>query len=263
MTQTKSLKTVILCGGLGTRLREETEYRPKPMVDVGGKPIVWHIMKVCAHFNLSDFVLCLGYKGQMFKEYFLSYEALNNDFTIDLGRKSRIEFHGHHDEQNYSVTLADTGAETMTGGRIKRIRKYVGDDPFVVTYGDGLADVNLSALIEFHRSHGKIATVTAVAPPSRYGVLKIEGDNRVSRFMEKPQQESRVSAGFFVFNPAIFDYLGGDDTVLEHAPLERLAREGELMAFRHDGFFYSMDTYREYLALNEMWNSGSAPWKVW
>jgi glucose-1-phosphate cytidylyltransferase len=263
MTQAKPLKTVILCGGLGTRLREETEYRPKPMVDVGGKPIVWHIMKMCAHYNLADFILCLGYKGQMFKEYFLSYEAMNNDFTIALGQKMRIDYLGHHDEQDYRVTLADTGIETMTGGRIKRIRKYVGDETFVVTYGDGLADVNLDKLVAFHRAHGKIATVTAVAPPSRYGVLQIADSGAVERFMEKPQQESRVSAGFFVFNAPIFDYLSGDDCIMEHAPLERLAKEGELMAYRHDGFFYAMDTYREYLALNEMWSTGAAPWKVW
>ncbi len=257
------MKTVILCGGLGTRLREETEYRPKPMVDVGGKPILWHIMKGCAHYALSEFVLCLGYKGRMIKEYFLSYEAMNNDFTITLGRTGRVTYDGLHDEQDFQVTLADTGAETMTGGRIARIRKYVAGETFLVTYGDGLADIPLDDLLKFHRSHGKTATVTAVAPPSRYGVLQIAPDGLVERFMEKPRQDASVSAGFFVFEPAIFDYLDGDDCVMEHRPLERLAAEGQLMAYQHDGFFYAMDTYREYLALNELWASGKAPWKVW
>jgi len=257
------MKTVILCGGQGTRLREETEYRPKPLVDVGGRPIVWHIMKSCAHYHLNDFVLCLGYKGQMIKDYFLSYEAMNNDFTINLGRTDSIQYHNRHDEQDMKVTLADTGQDTMTGGRIGRIRKYVGDETFVVTYGDGLSDVNLLDLIAFHRSHGKIATVTAVSPPSRYGVLQIGANGSVDRFLEKPQQESRVSAGFFVFEPAMFDYLDGDDCIMEHAPLSRLAAEGQLMAYQHDGFFYAMDTYREYVVLNEMWDSGKSPWSVW
>lgn len=257
------MKVVILCGGQGTRLREETEYRPKPLVDVGGYPIVWHIMKCCAHYGLKEFVLCLGYKGQMIKDYFLSYEASNNDFTISLGKSSHITYHGVHDEQDYQVTLADTGQETMTGGRISRIRKYVGDEPFIVTYGDGLSDVNLDELLRFHNSHGKTASVTAVAPPSRYGVLQIGTQGAVERFLEKPKQEARVSAGFFVFQPAIFDYLEGDDCVMEYRPLGRLAAEGQLMAFQHDGFFYAMDTYREYLALNELWSSGKAPWRVW
>lgn len=257
------MKVVILCGGQGTRLREETEYRPKPLVDVGGYPILWHIMKGCSTFQLNEFVLCLGYKGQMIKEYFLSYEAMNSDFTVNLGRASSIVHHGQHNEQDFKVTLADTGQETMTGGRVARIRKYIGDEPFIVTYGDGLSDVNLSDLLSFHRAHGKIASVTAVAPPSRYGVLQIGGDGLVQRFLEKPKQESRVSAGFFVFNPEIFDYLGGDDCIMEYEPLTKLAAEGQLMAYQHNGFFYAMDTYREYVVLNEMWDSGKAPWKVW
>jgi len=257
------MKTVILCGGQGTRLREETEYRPKPLVDVGGRPILWHIMKSCAHYGLTEFVLCLGYKGQMIKDYFLNYEAMNNDFTISLGKSAAIDYHGAHAEQDFKVTLADTGDETMTGGRVARAKRYVAGETFLVTYGDGLSDVDLTSLLAFHRSHGKIATVTAVAPVSRYGVLQIGADSHVERFLEKPHQESRVSAGFFVFEPALFDYLGGDDCIMEHGPLEKLAAEGQLMAYEHNGFFYAMDTYREYLVLNEAWNTGKAPWQVW
>ena len=257
------MKTVILCGGLGTRLREETEYRPKPMVDVGGHPILWHIMKYYACYGHGDFVLCLGYKGTTIKEYFLSYEAMNNDFTIRLGSKHQINYHDGHDEQNFSVTLCDTGQETMTGGRLARIKRYIDEDTFFVTYGDGLSDVDLAALLDFHRSHGRIATVTAVAPPSRFGVVQMDENGQVERFAEKPRQDARASAGFFVLNRRVFDYLGGDDCVFEQGPLETLASEGQLVAYRHDGFFYAMDTYREYLQLNQLWNSGEAPWKIW
>jgi len=257
------MKVVILCGGQGTRLREETEFRPKPLVEVGGKPVLWHIMKSYAHYGFRDFVLCLGYRGNMIKEYFLNYEAMNNDFTICLGQRSQVDFNGAHKEQNFRVTLADTGQETMTGGRIKRIEKYVDGDTFLVTYGDGVADVNVTGLLAFHESHGRIATVTAVRPHSRFGILETASDGQVLEFNEKPQLDGRASAGFFVFDRKMFEYIEADDCILEREPLERLATEGQLMAYHHDGFFFAMDTYREYLYLNGLWDSGKAPWKVW
>jgi glucose-1-phosphate cytidylyltransferase len=257
------MKVVILCGGLGTRLREETEYRPKPMVEIGGRPILWHIMKSYAHSGFREFVLCLGYRGNTIKEYFLNYEAMNNDFTICLGRQSQIQYNDVHEEQGFQVTLADTGLTTMTGGRLQRVQKYLGEDTFMMTYGDGLSDISIPQLLEFHRSHGKLATVTAVAPASRFGILEMNPEGRVKKFLEKPRTESPVSAGFFVFQRGIFDYLGGDDCVLEREPMERLAADGQLMAYTHHGFFYAMDTYREYQLLNELWASRQAPWKVW
>lgn len=258
------MKVVILCGGQGTRLREETEYRPKPLVDVGGRPILWHIMKLYAHYNIQDFVLCLGYRGQMIKEYFLNYEAMNNDFTICLGTQHRIKYHGAHEEQDFYVTLADTGPDSMTGSRVKQVERYVDDDVFMVTYGDGLSDVNIQSLLSFHRAHGKLATVTTVKPTSRFGMLEVDDQKRVNAFAEKPQIEGWASAGFFVFNRRVFDYLKADpDCILEREPLERLAADGQLLAYQHEGFFFAMDTYREYLYLNELWNSGKAPWRVW
>ncbi len=257
------MKTVILCGGQGTRLREETEYRPKPLVTVGDRPILWHIMKLYAHHGFRDFVLCLGYRGQMIKEYFLNYEAMNNDFTIRLGRDHVVTPLGAHEEQEFTVTLADTGQDSMTGGRIRRVRKYIGGETFLATYGDGVSDIDISDVVRFHQSHGRLATVTTVRAPSRYGILDLASDGRVERFSEKPVLETWASIGFFVFNERVLDYLDGDDCVLEREPLQRLAREGELMAYRHNGSFYAMDTYREYLQLNELWRGGAAPWKVW
>ena len=258
------MKVVILCGGLGTRLREETEFRPKPMVEIGGRPILWHIMKIYAHYGMREFVLCLGYRGNIIKDYFLNYEAMNNDFRICLGRQSHIEFMGAHQEQDFAVTLVDTGLDTMTGGRLQRAARYLSDDEtFLLTYGDGLSDVNVCDLIKFHRRHGRIATVTSVPPISRFGVLESDDRGQVQRFMEKPRANGLISAGYFVFNRRIFDYLNGPQCVLEREPLERLAREGQLMAYRHDGFFYAMDTYREYQHLNELWAGEQTPWKVW
>jgi glucose-1-phosphate cytidylyltransferase len=257
------MKVVILCGGQGTRLREETEYRPKPLVEVGGKPILWHIMKTYAQYCYHDFVLCLGYRGNMIKDYFLNYEAMNNDFTICLGQKSHLDFNGAHKEQDFCVTLADTGQESMTGGRIKQIQKYVDGDTFMVTYGDGLADVNVAELLSFHKRHGKIATLTTVRPQSRFGMVETANDGKILAFNEKPQSDGWANAGFMVFERAIFDYIEGDSSILEREPLERLAKEDQLMAYRHNGFFFAMDTYREYLYLNELWQSGKAPWKVW
>ncbi len=257
------MQTVILCGGYGTRLREETEFRPKPMVEIGGRPILWHIMKRYAGSGFRDFVLCLGYRGNIIKEYFLNYEAMNNDFTICLGKRNEIAYHGAHDEQGFRVTLAETGQDTMTGGRIKRIEKYIDDDIFMVTYGDGVSDIDIQALVDFHRAHGRIATISTVRPLSRYGILEIGTDGQVLHFEEKPVSERWANAGFFVFDRRVFDYLTNDDCILEQEPLEQLAREGQLMAFRHSGFFFSMDTYREYKYLNELWNKGQAPWKIW
>jgi glucose-1-phosphate cytidylyltransferase len=257
------MKVVILCGGQGTRLREETEYRPKPLVDIGGRPILWHIMKLFAHHGLRDFVLALGYRGNMIKEYFLNYQALNNDFTMCLGRNQQIAYHGAHAEDDFRVTLADTGLDTMTGGRVRRVRTYVDKDTFLLTYGDGVANVDLRELMAFHRKHGKLATVTTVAPVSRYGVLEVGPEGEVSSFSEKPRVEGWVNAGFFVLHRRVFEYLDGDQCIFEREPLQRLAEEGQLMAYRHDGFFYAMDTYREYKALNELWATGKAPWKVW
>ena len=255
------MKVVLLAGGLGTRLREETEYRPKPMIEVGGKPVLWHLTKNFATFGLKEFIVCTGYRGEVIKDYFLNYEARMNDFTAHLGGASRIEYHGGHDESDWRVTVADTGATTMTGGRVKRVGKYI-DGRFMVTYGDGLADVDIDALLKFHEAHGKLATVTTIRPLSRFGVMDLSQDGQVKQFREKPQTDDFVNAGFFVFEPEVLDYLD-DECVLEQAPLERLAREGQLMAYKHEGFWQPMDTYREFTMLNEMWDSGSAPWKVW
>lgn len=258
------MKVIILCGGQGTRLREETEYRPKPLVDVGGRPILWHIMKQYAYYGYQNFVLCLGYRGNMIKEYFLNYEAMNSDFTINLGKNNRTTYHDAHLEQDYQVTLADTGQETMTGARVKRVQRYVDEDTFMVTYGDGLSDVNIPALLAYHESHGRLATVTSVQPYSRFGVLNLNETNHVTSFTEKPRSDNWASAGYFVFNRRVFDYLSVEPAcVLEREPLEQLARDGELMSYRHTGFFFAMDTYREYLHLNELWAKGNAPWKIW
>jgi glucose-1-phosphate cytidylyltransferase len=257
------MKVVILCGGLGTRLREETEFRPKPMVEVGGRPILWHIMKIYAHYGFRDFVLCLGYKGNTIKEYFLNYEAMNNDFTMRLGDPAPPHCHGHHSEEGFSVTLADTGLDCQTGGRVHKVEKYVDGDTFMLTYGDGVSDVNIGDLMKFHKSHGRIATVTSVSPISRFGMVEVSPDCEVVKFTEKPQTDGLMSAGYFVFQRELFDFLGGDDCMLEREPLERLAQEGQLMAYRHNGFFYAMDTFREYQHLNDLWNRKAAPWKVW
>jgi glucose-1-phosphate cytidylyltransferase len=257
----RQVKVVLLAGGLGTRMREETEYKPKPMVEVGGKPVLWHLMKSFASHGLTEFVVCTGYRGDVIKDYFLNYDARMNDFTAHLGKSTHIEVHGNHSEIDWKVTVADTGPTTMTGGRVKRVAKYIGGR-FMVTYGDGLADVDIPALLAFHKSHGKLATVTTVRPLSRFGVMDLDSMGQVQQFREKPQTDDYVNAGFFVFEPQVLDYLD-EECVLEQAPLERLAAEGQLMAYRHEGFWQPMDTYREFTMLNEMWDSGNAPWKVW
>jgi glucose-1-phosphate cytidylyltransferase len=233
------------------------------MVEIGGRPILWHIMKMYAHHGFGEFVLCLGYRGNIIKEYFLNYEAMNNDFSMCLGQRGQIRYHGQHAEQGIGITLADTGQNCMTGGRVQKIKKYIDGDTFLLTYGDGVSDIDLRRLVEFHKSHGKLATVTTVQPMSRFGHVDLGGENQVLRFAEKPASDGWMSAGFFVLDRKVFDYLEGDDCVFERDPLERLASEGQLMAYRHEGFFHAMDTYREYQYLNELWSGGGAPWMVW
>jgi glucose-1-phosphate cytidylyltransferase len=257
------VKVVILCGGLGTRLREETEFRPKPMVPVGGRPILWHIMKYYAHFGHKDFILCLGYKGEFIKDYFRNYHWNTSDVTLKLGRNPQIRYHNTHDEEDWTVTLLDTGAETQTGGRLLRALRHVEEETFLFTYGDGLTSSDINASIGFHHKHGAIGTVTAVKPGGRFGELAMDGET-IKSFQEKPEQESGfISGGFFVLNKAIGKYLPGDDCVLEQQPLTNLAAEGQLKAWRHDGFWQCMDTLRETEHLNKLWASGRAPWKIW
>jgi len=254
-------KVVILCGGKGTRMEHETEFRPKPLVPIGGKPILWHIMKIYAHYGYKDFVLCLGYKGDMVKRYFLDYECMTRDFTITLGTERECAFHNTHGEEDFTVTLADTGLETNTGGRIKRIEKYIEEDIFLASYGDGVANIDIAALLRFHQEMGKIATVTGVHPFSRFGVVQSDGQGLVTAFKEKPQVSGLVSGGFFVFNREVFDYLD-ENSILEKEPFERLAADGQLAVYRHDGFWQCMDTRTDLRILNELWASGSAPWGI-
>ncbi len=257
------MKVVIFCGGLGTRLREETEFRPKPMVPVGERPILWHIMKTYAHFGHKEFILCLGYKGEVIKEYFRNYHWNTSDVTIQLGRSENIEYHNTHDEEDWSVTLIDTGASTQTGGRLKRVLPYIAEDTFLLTYGDGLINSDINASIDFHRKHQPIVTVTAVQPAGRFGDLTIEG-SRITAFTEKPEQQAAyINGGFFVVDKRIEGYLPDDSTVLENEPMNALAREGKISAYQHPGFWQCMDTYREQQLLTGMWQSGNAPWKVW
>jgi glucose-1-phosphate cytidylyltransferase len=256
------MKAVILAGGLGTRISEESHLRPKPMIEIGGRPILWHIMKLFSHFGTDDFIICLGYKGFMIKEYFANYVLHNADITVDL-HKGAIHYHETNHE-SWRVTLVDTGAETMTGGRLKRVAPYLDPgEPFFFTYGDGVADVDLGALARFHRGHGRDATVTAVAPPGRYGALDIN-EGRVERFVEKPPGDNGlINGGFFVLNPAVVDRVEDDATIFEAGPLEGLARDGQLMAFPHQGFWAAMDTLRDKNHLEALWASGQAPWRLW
>jgi glucose-1-phosphate cytidylyltransferase len=232
------------------------------MVEIGGKPILWHLMKLFSCYSVTDFVVAIGYRGEVIRDYFLNYEGRTNDFTIRLGHHPEIEYHSQHLETGWGVTVVDTGAETPTGGRVKRLGDHVAGQRFIVTYGDGLADVNIDKLLAFHERHGKLATMTTVRPLSRFGVVEIAPDGVVQRFREKPQTEDSINAGFFVFEPEVLGYLT-DDTALEQEPLEALAAEQQLVAFPHDGFFQPMDTYREFTLLNRLWADGEAPWKVW
>jgi len=254
-------KVVILCGGMGTRLREQTEYIPKPLVEVGGKPILWHIMKIYSHYGYGDFILCLGYKGEAIRQYLVNYQYMLNDFTIRLsGGEKQVVQPAQTDD--WSITCVDTGLNTMTGGRIKRIERFV-EDSFLATYGDNLSDVDILQLVDFHRKMNRTATLTTVHPVSRFGDLTIDDRGIVTSFSEKPALKSWVNGGFFVFEKRIFDYIDGDDCVLERSPLETLAQERQLAGYRHEGNWYSMDTFRDYLHLNELWDTGKAGWKVW
>ena len=258
-----NMKVVILAGGLGTRLSEETELRPKPMIEIGGKPILWHIMKSYSHYGYNDFVILLGYKGYMIKEYFANYFLHQSDVTIDLSN-NKMEIHNIAAEP-WKVTLLDTGKDTMTGGRIKRAAKFIGQEPFMLTYGDGVSDVPLNKLLKFHQAHGKYITMTSVQPEGRFGSLEAGADGRVSAFVEKPKGDNAwINAGFFVLDPAIFEYITrGDATIWEKEPLERLAGDGQLVAYKHAGFWKCMDTPRERAELDNLWNSRKPPWKVW
>ena len=262
MNPSPSMKTIILAGGLGTRLSEETTVKPKPMVEIGGQPLLWHIMNIYAHHGFGEFVVALGYKGEMVKDYFLRFHALSADLTVDLAAGTH-QVHGRQ-HPPWKVHLADTGLDTQTGGRLLRLRKWLeGDDLFLMTYGDGVADVDLTALVAFHRRHGRLATVTAVRPPARFGGITFDGD-RVAGFAEKPQVgEGWINGGFFVLDRKVLDYIDGDHTAWEHAPMERLCAEGQLMAYRHEGYWQPMDTVRERNQLEQLWQSGRAPWRVW
>ena len=255
------MKAVILAGGLGTRISEESTVRPKPMIEIGGKPILWHIMKIYSSHGINDFIICLGYKGYLIKEYFANYYLHMSDVTFDMSTNN-MEVHENKVEP-WRVTLVDTGEDTMTGGRLKRIQSYLDDENFCFTYGDGVGDVNIRALIDYHLELNDIATLTAVQPPGRFGALDME-QQRITGFYEKPQGEGgRINGGFFVLSPRVFDYIDGDDTVWERAPLETLAAQGHLSAYLHDGFWQPMDTMRDKIVLENLWNSGKAPWKTW
>ena len=256
------MQAVILAGGFGTRISEESQLRPKPMIEIGYRPILWHIMKIYAHHGVNDFIICLGYRGYMIKEYFANYVLHNSDVTIDA-RNNRITHH-QSEAEPWKITLVQTGDDTMTGGRIKRIASFLDPNkPFCMTYGDGLADVNIAASLKFHAAHGRLATMTAVVPPARYGALDIVGE-RIERFVEKPPGDNTfINGGFFVLQPAVLDRIAEDRTPFEDEPLITLARDGELMAFRHTGFWQPMDTLRDKNALEAMWQSGNAPWKLW
>ena len=257
------MKVVILCGGLGTRLREETEFRPKPMVPIGGRPILWHIMQIYAHHGHKEFVLCLGYKGEIIRDYFRNFHWNTCDLTLRLGRQPEVTYHTRHEAEDWTVTLLDTGAETQTGGRLLRAMPHIDTETFLFTYGDGLTDSDINGALAFHKEHGAIATVTAVNPTGLFGELDLDGQT-ITAFREKPDRAaSYVSGGFFVLNKGIARYLTGDDCILERAPLEQLARERQLKAYCHSGFWQCMDTYREQEMLNRLWAGGRAPWKIW
>ena len=256
------MKVVILAGGLGTRISEETHLKPKPMIEIGDKPILWHIMKIYSHYDFNDFIICLGYKGYLIKEYFSNYFLHNCDVTFDV-RNQGMEVHQNAAEP-WRVTLVDTGLNTMTGGRLRRVAEYLGDERFMLTYGDGVADVDLNALVACHEEHGKTGTVTAVQPSGRFGALRLNGDNSVESFLEKPKgDQSWINGGFFVLEPEILGYLENDETIFESHALESLAGDGKLHSYQHPGFWQPMDTLRDKNLLEELWRSGNAPWKVW
>jgi glucose-1-phosphate cytidylyltransferase len=255
------IPAVILAGGLGIRIREETEFIPKPMVEIGGRPILWHIMKHLSTYGISRFVICVGYKGDAIRDYFLNYRARNNDFTLSLGAHNELTFYSDHEESNWSVTIAETGPLTNTGGRVYGIKKYISGERFLCTYGDGLSDINIDELDRFQLEKNKIATVLAVKPLSRFGIMNIGTNDIVQNFKEKPQVDAWTNGGFFIFKPELFNYLK-PNIVLENEPLQQLASENQLTAYKHDGFWQPMDTFKEAKMLNELWESGSAPWRI-
>ena len=256
------MKVGILAGGHGTRLAEETEIKPKPMVEIGGRPILWHIMMHYSCFGYNDFVIALGYKGEVIKRYMVDYCSLHSNLTVNL-KAGRVDLHDTDGIQDWTINLIDTGLNTMTGGRIKRLQPYMGNETFMLTWGDGVSTVDLNRLLAFHRAHGRLITMTAVRPPARYGHMEFDGD-RIREFTEKPQTaEGWINGAFFVAEPQVFDYIDGDDTQFEKEPLERLAADGELMAYKHDGFWQCMDTLRDKYVLEKLWESGQAPWKSW
>lgn len=257
------MKVVLLAGGFGTRISEESHLKPKPMIEIGGKPILWHIMKEYSHYGYNDFVICCGYKQYVIKEWFADYALHNSDVTFDFTNGGQMTVHNNFSEP-WKVTLVDTGLNTMTGGRVKRIKDYVGDETFMLTYGDGVCDIDINKLVDYHKSHGKIATMTAVSVGQRFGVLDIDSQGTINSFREKQDTDgSRINAGYMVLEPAIFDFIDGDSTVFEKEPLEKCAALGELKAYNHNGYWQCMDTKREMEKLEELWQSGKAPWKSW
>ena len=257
------MKVVILAGGLGTRISEESHLRPKPMIEVGGAPILWHIMKYYSSFGFNDFIICCGYKGYMIKEYFADYYLHRSDITFDFANGTNMIMHNNVAEP-WKVTVVDTGLNTMTGGRLKRVKQYIGDEPFMMTYGDGVSNVDLNALLQYHQSHGKYATITAIQPGGRFGVLDLDKDNNIKRFAEKMKEDGGwINGGFMVLQPEVIDYIAGDSTMFEQEPLEQLAKDGQLVAFKHDGFWKCMDTLRDKELLEYLWSVGKAEWKRW
>ncbi|MBR09128.1 MAG: glucose-1-phosphate cytidylyltransferase [Rickettsiales bacterium] len=256
------MKVVLLAGGLGTRLSEETSLKPKPMVEIGGKPILWHIMKIYSRFGFTEFIICLGYKGYVIKEYFANYFLHQADVTIDMNANS-FEYHKSQAEP-WKVSLIDTGINSMTGGRIKRVKDYIGNEPFLLTYGDGVGDVNINSLVNFHKDHGKLMTVTSVQPSGRFGALNINSEMEVESFMEKPKGDGAwINGGFFVCQPEVIEYIEADDSIWERDPMEQIAKDGQMKAFKHEGFWKPMDTLRDKQELEKLWESGAAPWKLW
>lgn len=257
------MKVVILAGGFGTRISEESHLKPKPMIEIGEKPILWHIMKIYSHYDFHDFIICLGYKAFIIKEYFANYFLHESDVTFDFRNNSRKIVHNHRAEP-WQVTLVNTGLETMTGGRIKRVKPYIGNEPFMLTYGDGVSDINIQELVDYHKAHGKLATVTTTQPSGRFGSLDLSDNNQVRGFKEKPKSDGGwINAGFFVMQPEVLDYIADDSTFLEREPLENLAKDGQLVAYKHSGFWQPMDTLRDKTLLDDLWKSGQAPWSFW
>ena len=257
------MKAVILAGGMGTRISEETHIRPKPMIEIGERPILWHIMKIYSSYGFNDFIICLGYKGYCIKEYFAHYFLHESDVTFDFNNSNERMVH-HHSAEPWKVTLVNTGGETMTGGRVKRVQEYIGNEPFLLTYGDGVADVNIADLVAYHKAHGKLATVTSIQPAGRFGALDLDSKNLIHGFQEKPKGDGAwINGGFFVLEPEVLNYISGDATIFEKEPLEGLARDKQLVSYKHSGFWQPMDTLRDKNYLEDLWKSGNVPWKVW